>query len=126
MGALADERYINLETFRRDGRGVKTPVWCAPLDGHVVVFTDGTSGKVKRLGRSSRVRVAACDVRGSVRGPWVDGVCRVVDDPQLEERAYAALRRKYGLQMRLVDFTSRLAGRIGRRRVLDVELASGG
>ena len=30
--SLGYERYINLETFKRDGQGVKTPVWCAACD----------------------------------------------------------------------------------------------
>src|ERR1700729_2183968 len=46
---FAAERYISLETFKRDGGGVKTPVWAAPLDGALVVFSAGDSFKVKRL-----------------------------------------------------------------------------
>jgi PPOX class probable F420-dependent enzyme len=120
LSELGRAAYINLETFRRDGIGVKTPVWCAPLDSALVVFTDGTSFKVKRLRRSTEARVAACDVRGGVRGEWYPAQCRIVDSPEYERRAYAALRAKYGIQMRLIDLFSRLAGRIGRRKILEI------
>lgn len=118
--ALADETYVNLETFKRDGSGVKTPVWVAPLDGKMVIFTDSTSWKVGRVRRNSACRVAPCDARGGVSGTWVDGTCRIVEDEACEARAYEALYAKYGWQMRLVDFFSWLFGRIGRRAILEV------
>ncbi len=114
--------YISLETFRRNGTGVRTPVWFAELDGKLYVFTDGTSYKVKRLRRDVRVRVARCGVSGTVRGPWHTGSGRVVREPVLIERAYEALRAKYGWQMKTIDFASRLAGRIGRREILELTL----
>src|SRR5689334_2029920 len=96
---LASERYISLETFKKDGNGVKTPVWCAGLDGKIVIVTDGTSYKVKRLRNNPSVRVAACDARGNVRGSWTDGQGRIVDDAAFKERAHRALREKYGWQV---------------------------
>ncbi len=119
---LADEPYISLETFKRDGQGVKTPVWCAPLDDQIVIFTEGKSFKVKRLRRNPRVRVAACDVRGKIRGGWSEGECVVVNDSAEEARAYRALHEKYGWQMKTLDFFSRLAGKIDKRKVLAVRL----
>jgi PPOX class probable F420-dependent enzyme len=120
--ALANERYINLESFKKDGDGVKTPVWCAPLDGKIVVFTEGKSFKVKRIRRNPAVRVAKCDVRGKLLGPWHEASCLIVEDPALEARAYAALRAKYGLQMKVLDFFSGLAGKKDKRAVLEISL----
>jgi PPOX class probable F420-dependent enzyme len=115
--------YINLKSFRRDGSAVDTPVWLAPLDGKLMVFTLGDSYKVKRIRRNPRVRVARCDVRGKLLGPWYDGRCRAVEgEPELEKRTYAALRAKYGWQMYLGDFFSRLSGRYKKRLVLEITL----
>lgn len=122
--ALADERFINLESFKRDGNGVQTPVWCAPLDGKIVVFSAGSAYKVKRVGRNPRVRVAACDVRGKLRGPWHEGSCVIVHDPAHQQRAYAALRTKYGLMMKITDFFAGLTGRKSKRAVLEITLGS--
>ena len=33
VGALADEKYISLTTFKRDGTPVATPVWVVSDDG---------------------------------------------------------------------------------------------
>jgi PPOX class probable F420-dependent enzyme len=120
--ALDRERYGSLETFRKTGRAVATPVWFARSDGRFYVFTEGTAGKVKRLRNDPRVRLAPCNVRGRVHGPAFAGRAAIVDDPAVVERAYAALRAKYGWQMRLVDLASRLAGRYDARAILEIEL----
>jgi hypothetical protein len=116
------QRYLSLATFRRDGREVRTPVWFASVDERLYVVTAGNSGKVKRLRRSSRARLAPCDARGGVRGPWQDAAARVIDDPRVTERAGAALRAKYGWQVQLLDLMSRLTGRIRRRAWIEVSL----
>lgn len=115
--------YISLATYRKDGSVVPTPVWVAPLDGKLVVFTLRETFKVKRLESNPAVRVAPCDVRGKVLGEWREGTCRMVGDAELEKRAYASLRKKYGLKMRLGDVMSTLTGRIKRRVVLEITLA---
>ena len=121
FSALDREAYISLATFRRDGRAVPTPVWFARRGERLYVFTERGSGKVKRLRNASRARVAACNVRGRLRGDWIEARAQVVDDPDTERAAYAALRAKYGWQMAVTDFVSRLAGRIGNRAILEIE-----
>jgi uncharacterized protein len=118
---LDREAYINLATFRRDGRAVQTPVWFARRGERLYVFTEADAGKVKRLRNGPRARVAACNVRGRLRGDWIEARGRVVDDPKTVRDAYAALREKYGWQMTLVDFFSRLTGRIDARAIVELE-----
>ncbi len=119
---LDDARYINIMSFKRDGTGVETPVWVAPLDGKLVVFTNRESYKVKRIGRNPKVRVARCDVRGKVLGPWLDGTCAIAEDPVHQRRILDALSAKYGLQLRILSFFSRLAGRDKKRAYLEISL----
>lgn len=123
MTPLAEESYVSLRSFKRDGGAVDTPVWAAPLDDTLVVFTLRESFKVKRIRRNPRVQVAACGMLGAVTGPWHDGTCRVVDDPAHEARAYAALENKYGWQMRVGTLMRRLAGGLERRVILEIRLA---
>ena len=122
LAAFDRHRYMALTTFRRSGAEVRTPVWFAAMDGKIYVFTTGESGKVKRLRRSSRARVAPSDVRGGVRGEWWDVAARLVTEPGLIERAHAALRAKYGWQAWVGDVFSRLTGRIRRRAWIEIEV----
>lgn len=123
---LADERYISLETFKKDGTGVKTPVWVAALDGALVIVTGGDSFKVKRIRNDAKVRVAPCDARGNVRGAWIAASAKIVDDPAVVSRAHAALRKKYGVQFALLDLFARISGRIERRAYLEVTIGGSG
>ena len=120
---LDDARYVSLLSYKRDGTGVPTPVWAAPLDGKLVVFTAGDSYKVKRIRRDPRVRVARCDARGKLLGDWFDGTCALVDDAAHRERMKAALVGKYTWQIRILDFFSSLFGRAKRRAYLEISLA---
>jgi hypothetical protein len=121
-GALTPHRYLSLTTFRRSGAEVRTPVWFTEVDGRLYAFTAGDSGKVKRLRVSSQARVAPCDARGQVRGAWQEATARLVDDPPLIARAHAALRTKYGWQLRGLDLVSRLTGRLRRRAWIELSL----
>ena len=114
-------RYLNLASFRRDGRTVQTPVWFAADRGRIYVFSEAKAGKMKRLRNDDHVRFAACNVRGRLRGDWHDGTGRRVDDAAAVERAFAALMAKYGWQMRITNFASRMAGRIDGRAVIEID-----
>jgi PPOX class probable F420-dependent enzyme len=119
---LDRHRYLSLATFRTSGAEVRTPVWFAAVDGALWVFTAGESGKVKRLRRSARARVAPCDARGNITDAWRDATARIVKDPARIARAADALQAKYGWRKRLLDLFSRLAGRIEKRAWLEIEL----
>ena len=121
---LTTEAYINLATFRRNGKAVETPVWFAILGGKLYVVTDGTSGKVKRIRATKRVRLAPCNMWGGVTGDWIDGTGRVLKEQRLIGRAHAALEKKYGWQMWLLDTVSRTFGRIGRRAYLELSVSA--
>ena len=122
IDGLARHRYMSLATVRRSGAEVRTPVWFAVVGGRLYVFTAGESGKVKRLRHSSRARVAPSDARGRVLGAWLDVTARIVVEVPTVERAHAALRSKYGWQMRLADLVSRIAGRSRRRAWIEIEV----
>ena len=122
MHDLYRERYVSLGTYRRKGVPVDTPVWFAGHGAKLYVFSAADAGKIKRLRNSPRARVAACDVRGCRRGEWVVATARVVESPDTVASAYAALRAKYGWQMRLTDGLSRLTGRIHRRAMIEITL----
>jgi hypothetical protein len=120
--ALDNARYLSLETFRKSGTGVATPVWFAPHRGALYVFSAGDAGKVKRLRNSPKARVAPCDVRGKVLGEWADAQAFLVDDAVEIKAAHGALLERYGWQMRLLDCGAKLGGRYDKRAFIRIEV----
>ena len=123
---LARERYVNLATFKRSGDEVKTPIWFAsdPQDPRKLwMYTNGKSWKVKRIRNNRRARVAACNARGRVHGPWLEAAARVEDDARGSQRGFELLLDKYGWQVRLLLLGARLGGTWKDRAVLEVTLA---
>lgn len=120
--ALRKESYISLETYKKDGGAVKTPVWFAEVGGKLYVVTDGTSYKVKRLRRNPRAKIAACNVSGKeIKSAWFDADVAILDAGAEQDAAHAALRAKYGFQMWLLDVGAKIGGRYGRRKYLRIE-----
>ena len=107
LDRLANEKYLLLTTFRKDGRGVSTPVWVARHGEELVVRTPIDAGKVKRIRRDGAVEIAPCDVRGRPRGESVTGRARLLDADQTRG-VRAAIERKYGIIGRLVTLGVRL------------------
>jgi PPOX class probable F420-dependent enzyme len=114
------ERYVSLATVRRNGEEVATPVWIAQSGKYYYVFSAGDAGKVKRVRNDSRVRLAACDVKGKVKSDWIGAEARIVTDPAVIAQAHRALRSKYGIQMLLLDAGAKLTGRFGKRAYLEI------
>ena len=79
--ALQDKRYLNLESFRKSGQGVRTPVWFAAEPGNTSLYVYSTAIPERRSAFDVRgaVRVAPCDIRGKVTGPWIDAQASIVD-----------------------------------------------
>lgn len=101
-------KYISLETFRKNGAGVKTTVWLVEDDGVLYIRTDPQSGKAKRIRLNPHVRLAKSDMGGKVEGEWVEGQAKQVDEKE-SERVRELFRKKYGLQIRLLGAVSRLS-----------------
>lgn len=100
MSHLAGEKYINLETYRKSGQGVRTPVWFVEMingDGSVLyVRTSDDTGKYKRVRNNPSVQIAPCNMRGSVKGNWVKGEARIADEEE-KIKAFKMLEKKYGI-----------------------------
>ena len=84
------------------------------------VYTLPDSGKVMRIRNNPRVRIAPCNMKGDVKGNWVEAHARFCAG---EEAAtgQAFLIDKYGLMKRIGDFFSRLRGRV--QCVLAIEIS---
>jgi PPOX class probable F420-dependent enzyme len=98
LAEFADHKYLSLETFKKSGQGVQTPVWFVLHDDALYAYTEADSWKVKRIRNNPRVRVAVCNIRGAVKGSWIDGTASIIEG---EERLAAdrLLNRKYFLKV---------------------------
>jgi uncharacterized protein len=95
---FANQQYLNLETYRKDGQAMRTPVWFVQDGAVLYLHTVAGSGKVKRIRNNAQVRVAPCDRVGNVTGDWVVGGARVLDAAGLQ-RVNQLLDQKYGEAM---------------------------
>ena len=91
---LRGHKYVSLTTFRKNGVGVKTPVWFAEDGGLIYVMTRGDSVKVKRIRNNPDVRIAPCTIRGKITGPDFAGHARILTEEEWEP-ARRAIRAKY-------------------------------
>ena len=69
-------KYINLETFRRSGESMKTPVWFVQDDKAIYVQTVANSGKVKRIRNNGQVNIAPCLMNGKLVSKWTPALAR--------------------------------------------------
>jgi PPOX class probable F420-dependent enzyme len=107
IAAIGNPSFIALRTFRKSGVAVDTPVWVAADGGRLYVYTAGTSGKAKRIRNSGTVEVCASDMRGRPKGEWVPAQARILDGAADVAHGLALLKRKYGIQYRLVTLFDR-------------------
>jgi hypothetical protein len=112
IAQFAKTKYLNLETFRKTGVGVRTPVWFAEdPESHVFyIYSAPEAGKVKRIRNNPKVRIAPCTLRGNLRGAWVEARARICASDEVLH-GQALLRRKYGWLKIIGDFFSRMRGR---------------
>jgi hypothetical protein len=97
------QKYINIETFRRNGEGVSTPVWFVQDEHALYVKTEATSGKAKRIRNNGKINVAPCKMDGRLAGVWVPAEAHELTDPMDILRVNSLLKRKYGLLKKLFD-----------------------
>lgn len=97
-----NDKYISLGTRKRDGSIVRTPVWFVTEGLDLIVTTQGTSGKAKRIRNFPEVDLATCDMRGNIKGAIVTAAAQQISDGSSD--AYVKLlKRKYGLMFRLLS-----------------------
>jgi uncharacterized protein len=107
---FADQKYLNLESYRKNGTPVSTPVWFAEEQGVFYVYSLANAGKVKRIRSNPRVRIMPCDIRGNPKGEWVDAEARIAD-AATDAKGHKLLNQKYGLLKRVGDVFSKLRKR---------------
>jgi len=97
LDAFSGHKYLVIESYRKDGTAVRTPVWFAQEGETLYVWTQADSGKAKRIRREGRIRIAPCKADGTPLGEWIEA--RAQADASLEalRHVQTIMRQKYGL-----------------------------
>jgi PPOX class probable F420-dependent enzyme len=64
LDQFLNKDHVRLETFKRNGQAVATPVWFVVDDGMLFIRSYTNSGKVKRMRNNPNVRVTPSDALG--------------------------------------------------------------
>ena len=115
FAAFERQKYLSLESFRRNGQGVRTPVWFAgdspgPAAQTFYVYSEAQAGKAKRIRNNPRVRIAPCSASGKLRGEWVEARAEIITGAEAE-RGVHLLNRKYFPWKQVLDFFARFRRR---------------
>ena len=113
-------RYILLATRKKDGSMVDTPVWFSGENGEYYAFSAANAGKIKRLKNFTTVQLTPCTVTGKSLGNTIAANAEIIIDPEQIYRAHLSLLQKYGWQLRILDFCSRLSGKIQQRAFIRI------
>ena len=107
-----DQKHINLETYRKNGTGVKTPVWFVVSDNKIIhVITRESTGKVKRLASNSKVKIVPCSFKGEPSGEWVSGSATLVTGIDAEN-IVKLRKKKYGFKALLSGVINKSKGNV--------------
>ena len=107
LAQFLNQKYINLETYKKSGQAVHTPVWFVQDNGVIYIRTDKNSGKVKRVRINPHARMMPCNIRGRPKGQWIDGTIQVANDYE-SQHASQLLNQKYGLRGKMFGIMYKL------------------
>ena len=102
-----DQKYLSLETYKRDSTPIQTPVWFVTENDQLYITTKETTGKVKRLRNNQNARIAVCSMKGDIKSDWVNVGLEKIPEESDVEKIVKLRKKKYGFSARLISmFTS--------------------
>jgi uncharacterized protein len=97
LDQFTDQLYLNLETLRKSGQAMPTPIWFVQDGDMLYIRTTADSGKEKRVRNNPQVRIAPCGREGRLLVPWIPALAREVHNgPIIEAKVDQLLDEKYG------------------------------
>lgn len=111
VSKLESEKYISLETYKKNNEAVRTPVWFVIKNDLVYVVTRDQTGKIKRLKNNQNVKIASCNIKGKVTGMFTKGTAKILSDS--ESREVVKWRdKKYGFFSRVAKVLTKNKGQL--------------
>jgi PPOX class probable F420-dependent enzyme len=122
MNQFTGQKVVTLESYKKSGEAVRTPLLFVVREGVLYMRTPMQSWKVKRIRYNPQVRIAPSDWQGNPQGRWVEGYAEIYHE---HEMAWVneLSKQKYGVVKRLMDFRNRVLGRAGNFAVIAVRFS---
>jgi uncharacterized protein len=113
---LGEQKFVSLTTFKRNGSAVASPMWIVAEGEQLWAWTPADAWKVKRIRRDPRVTLTPSGRTGKVQpgAPVIDATAEVITDAGEVTRVESLIKRKYGLEFRIVTLIETIAAR-GRK-----------
>jgi hypothetical protein len=113
---LGEQKFVSLTTFKRNGFAVASPMWIVAEGEQLWAWTPADAWKVKRIRRDPHVTLTLCGRTGKVQpgAPVIDATAEVITDAGEVTRVESLIKRKYGLEFRIVTLIETIATR-GRK-----------
>jgi len=111
LDQFLDQKYINLETYKKDGTSVRTPVWFVIDNDLIYVITRESTGKVKRLKNNHDVRIVPCSFKGEPKNEWVKCAAEKITGDEAD-KVIKLRKKKYGMFARLIGIITSQKGNI--------------
>jgi len=114
--SLAEEKYLSLTTYRKNGEPKLAPVWIVDLDDGTIGFTtEGESWKCKRIRNDNRVALQPCDQRGKITAGTdpVSGTAVLAQGADFD-RVRAKIKGKYGFMVNVIVAVNKVRGMFGK------------
>lgn len=106
-----EQKYINLETYRKSGKSVRTPVWFVIFNELIYVITREKTRKVKRIKNNHNVKITPCTFTGKPTGSWVSGQANFVKNEEAQ-KANNLRKKKYGFLVKISNFFTSQKGNL--------------
>ena len=104
------QQFLNIESFRKNGQAVKTPVWFVQDGETLLVWTQAGSGKAKRIRRDGNIRIAPCTGSGELLGEWAPAYAKTNESVETVKHTTTLMKKKYGLFFTIFGFIGRMRG----------------
>ena len=111
LNEIESEKYISLETYKKNNQAVKTPVWFVIKNDLIYVVTRDQTGKIKRLRNNQNVKIATCNIKGKVTSQFTEGIAKILSDAESKE-VVKWRDKKYGIFAKIAKFLSKNKGEL--------------
>ncbi len=114
--SIADEKFVSLTTYKKDGSTSSVPVWIADLgDGTLGFTTASSSYKVRRIRNNAKVQLQPSDRKGLLTpgSEVVSATAKAVQGADFE-RVLKIVKKKYGFMFTMINIIGKFAQLIGK------------